>query len=851
MQTVGMMLAKGWFQKVVDLLLGFAAIIPQSIYFLYASMVSLLDLLQYMVRKLAGLDVYYVNGVAQEGDIITDFLKGIVGIDKSPAYSALSTVFWSLIIFGVILLILSTIVSIIKAHYNYDANKSHPMTILRGALKSVATMAIVPIVAIFGVYLSQILLRTLDEITAPNESASISSVYEANAVNKFACDDDGTYASYDYFSAGGYTKTSTFSGMLFKIASYNCNRVRSGYYSPTVNESEKDLWDNMGVFYASSGSANQHEVIAAQIDYAFSNNLHLKEKYSKVDLDAGSESKSLGLSLRWGLSATFSAGLHNVKCFSKYNVGLVFYYYDLWAFNAIIGFAGALLSLTMLGNIVFGLMARLLQVVALFIIYPAFIGIMPLDDGNAFTQWRKQFTSDILMAFGAVIGMNIFFLILPYFNTISFFNEAFLDGIVNMIIVIAGLTLVKKFINLVSKFVGSSDANEMGQGVRSDATQAAMKGATGTLKAAGVAGRIAKPMFRGAAALTSSAAKKIGEVDAKNREKRAITKAHNAELKDGEKKKKYKELTDDEKKQALGNIERDKADKAEEKYQGKYGKDSKLAEKDADIKKFFGMGADATVSAEDREKFANFKSLDKTERNAILEGAVERDEKGNVVRDADGNTTALTGDALKSYLNGQLGGRGSDNATQAAWLNHKGATQYRRAKKVGSIFGQDTSKYTQDKYEVDKETGELKQTESGTGVLKGVGQAMLDLSQTSAKTIASLTGVEAAWKKLGEGGVIDEAKSALQGLTGISPGDGGVGKVLQTKSQKGKSDEDELKALRKSQLKEQEKIAKNTADTKTAIDSLVTALSGKRSETETELNKLKKEIDDIKNDIYE
>ena len=218
MQTLGMLLAKGWFQKVTDFVLGFFAFIPQIIYFLYSSIASLLDLLQYLVRKLAGLDGYYVNGVAQEGDIVTDFLKGIVGIDKSPAYSSIATVFWSLVIFGVILLVLSTIVSIIKAHYNYDANKSHPMTILRGALKSVATMAIVPIVAIFGVYLTQILLRSLDEITSPTTSSALAGIYEANAVNKFASDDDGTYTSYDYFSAGGYTKTSTFSGMLFKVS---------------------------------------------------------------------------------------------------------------------------------------------------------------------------------------------------------------------------------------------------------------------------------------------------------------------------------------------------------------------------------------------------------------------------------------------------------------------------------------------------------------------------------------------------------------------------------------------------------------------------------------------------------
>ena len=103
---------------IMTVLLGFLAFIPQMMYFLYASVASLLDLLQYLMRKLAGLDVYYVNGEAQSGDILYEFLEGILGINSDPAYSVLSTIFYSFLIFGVILLILSTIITVIKSHYN-------------------------------------------------------------------------------------------------------------------------------------------------------------------------------------------------------------------------------------------------------------------------------------------------------------------------------------------------------------------------------------------------------------------------------------------------------------------------------------------------------------------------------------------------------------------------------------------------------------------------------------------------------------------------------------------------------------------------------------------------------------
>lgn len=812
MQTVSMLMAKGIWQKIVDFFLGFFAFLPQSIYFLYASMASLLDVLQYLVRKLAGLDVYYVNGEAQGGDIITDFLKGIVGIDKSSAYSAISTVFWSLVIFGVILLVLTSIVSIIKAHYNYDANKSNPFTILRGALKSLATMVIVPIVSIFGVYLAQIVLMTLDQITSPTASSAISSTYTADAANEFACDDDGVYTNYDYFSAGGYTKTPTFSGMLFKVAAYDCNRVRSGYYSATTSASS-DEWDTAGVFYTASGTANAHEVVAAQIDYAFVNNLKLKNTYDEISY--GSESDSLKMSLRFGLSATFSAGLHNVKSFSKFNVGLVFYYYDLWAFNSILGFAGVAMALLTLGNVVFGLMGRLIQVVALFVVYPAFIGIMPLDDGGAFGKWRKQFTSDILMAFGAVVGMNIFFLILPYFNNLSFFNNVFLDGIANMIIILSGLTLVKKFIGLISSAVGGGDANETGSGIKSETANAAMKGVSGTLKAAGpgakIIGNRVRAGFNGAKAGAKAAGKgaysvgkKLHEVDEQNKNK----KAYNKKLKkEGLDKKKWSEMTEAE-------IAEGAAKRAGDKQA------RKTAKVDKKIRSNFGLSEGAEVTDQQREAWNNLQKLDRTERKEILKDI-------NLDEDADGRQR------LRLYSELGVSKGALSGASQKKWEGHlktstdrrvdkankKEENRFKRAKFVGKLFGQDTSGYTQGSATVD-DNGNI-QVKKGTGMLRGFGQASLDVGEAALRAAKGLSGFDAAWKKLADGGVIDDAKTALQQLSGIKP-TGDHFKSLRTGKQKTDQDNEELKAMRKAQLEEQKNIAKKTEETTEAIKKLTT-----------------------------
>lgn len=527
MAGINSLLGLSWFTKIQNLITGFFAIIPQFIYFIYTSCASFLDFLQYLIRKLAGLDVYYVNGEATSGDIIVSFVKGILGIEKSETYSAMSTVFWALVIFGCILLILSTIFSIIKAHYNYDSKKSHPITIVLNSLKTFSLMAIVPIVAIFGLYLSNILLKTLDEITSSSsyiegvfsdyqvtietdkgeEKETIKILNEAfkpGIVNTKGDEDDENqsnaqkvYGSYDFFGTVAYTNSQTFSGVLFKTVAYNCNRVRSGEYTtPTSREFEK--WDNFGIFFSNKDASLATEDVANQIDFAFSNALTLQDDYIQTigiyeaiknkDLDWKNENddSSLISSYLYGYGAVTGLGLINVKNFSKFNVGLVYYFYNLWGFNFLLGFAGIIAFLILLGNIVFGLITRLLQLLALFFVFPPLIGIAPLDDAKAFKEWRKQFISDVVMAFGAIVGMNIFFLILPFLNTISFFNEAILDRIMNLIIMLAGLVVVKKLIKMISSFTGGSDANAVGEETAKGVGEIGAKALNAGMKAGGV-----------------------------------------------------------------------------------------------------------------------------------------------------------------------------------------------------------------------------------------------------------------------------------------------------------------------------------------------------------------------------
>lgn len=782
MQSVSMM--GSLFDKIVDFFVGFLAFIPQFIYFLYASIASFLDLLQFLVRKLAGLDVYYVDGqpVEGSGDIVLSFIKGILGIDKSPTYSAVSTVFWSLIIFGVILLLVTTIIAIIKAHYNYDANKSSPMTILFASIKSLATMAIVPIVALIGVYLANMLLRTLDGITSSSSTSVLSSVFEEKAKDKFKAGEDSQgnlcYSSFDYFSVSSYSNTPTFSGMLFEVAGYSCNRVRLGDYSIINQEVSSSKWDNMGVFYVASGSSDQREKLAKQIDYAFSNNLTLATPWSSVKLEGTDDAWALWSSLRFGLSATFMAGLYNVETFSKYNVGLVWYFYDLWAFNWILGFVGIIICATMFGNIIFGLMTRLLQLIALFIVFPALIGIMPLDEGNAFASWRKQFVSDVLMAFGAVVGMNIFFLILPFFQTISFFNNSFLDGIMNMIIVIAGLTLIKKFIGLVSGFIGGTDANKEGETTRQDVTASAVKGVAGTMGAAKLGIGMISPMFGG----MKSGFKALGN--------------------------------------KLGNTKTGQKIKAASKAKA----DRKTDEK---INKMLGRAKGSQVSPEERAAYSNLKKLDRTERKVILKQVKTHADRANEYREQgfDSNAKLASKDAenvFKTNLTGKEYKQHAENTVNR---------RYKRAQNVASIFGQDPSKIKKGSIQTDEE-GNVTNIETGDRMFKGLGTAFVDFGQTLVKTIGDVTGASGAWKKLADSGAIDSAKESVQKImntagVSIRNKEGAVYSPLATKKDKEADERDRAEQAQKQQLAELKNISEYERSTIDAIKTLTEEIKKK------------------------
>ena len=460
--------------------------------------------MQALIRKLAGLDVFYVKSGANSAwsvsgqgqayskvDPLTEFIYGILGIGKNAAtYKSLNTVFWSLSIFALIVLVVCTMIAIIKSHYNEDYASTNPWKYIYTAIKAILTYAAMPIIVVIGMQLATFVLTTLDKITAgQSNEETLKGIYGQNVVPLFEAgtgDFAGVYGRYDYFGYGSPTTATTFGGMLFKAAAYSSNRARTGsntldQYLSITHQGVQIFGNPSCVAYSSmqagtdistgSNVSGQTEYVAYQVDYAFQNNLKLNISLSITG--ALNEAFPDVPFLHWVDAPTYQTSMGS---FSKYNVSAIWFFYDLWQFNFIVAFGGGVTIFGLVLSIVFGMMSRLIKGAALFLVYPTMLSIAPLDNFKAFKNWGQQFMSQVLMAIGSITAVNILMLLIPYLDSFSFFGIGIIDAIINMLLLITGIVMIKDFIQIVSGFIGSSDAASEGEKHKGNAFNAVKTG---------------------------------------------------------------------------------------------------------------------------------------------------------------------------------------------------------------------------------------------------------------------------------------------------------------------------------------------------------------------------------------
>lgn len=96
-----------------------------------------------------------------------------------------------------------------------------------------------------------------------------------------------------------------------------------------------------------------------------------------------------------------------------WNSKVVGEYFNFGKFDYLIGFFLAIFLLIILGACLVVFVQRIYDMLALYLVSPLFIGMMPLDDGEKFAKWREVFIGKTFSGFGMALLMKLYIMFCP------------------------------------------------------------------------------------------------------------------------------------------------------------------------------------------------------------------------------------------------------------------------------------------------------------------------------------------------------------------------------------------------------------------------------------------------------
>ncbi|MBQ8394808.1 MAG: hypothetical protein IJX49_04465 [Clostridia bacterium] len=184
-----------------------------------------------------------------------------------------------------------------------------------------------------------------------------------------------------------------------------------------------------------------------------------------------------------------------------YSTHTVQQYFDLSEMNYFLGFVGGVVILILLALSMLSFVDRIISLVVLFVISPLSMSSAALDDGARFKLWRDAVINKFLSAFGALICLNVFVLMLSVVNDIQFFDNNFMNALARLFFTLGGAFACYRGTALVGNLINS------GAGSQELADRAFSNGMFG--RVAGLAMGGAKAVLGGAWGATKIAAKPV------------------------------------------------------------------------------------------------------------------------------------------------------------------------------------------------------------------------------------------------------------------------------------------------------------------------------------------------------
>lgn len=107
---------------------------------------------------------------------------------------------------------------------------------------------------------------------------------------------------------------------------------------------------------------------------------------------------------------------------------------------------------------IINLAKRVYEIVILYIVMPVSMSTLPLDDGARFKIWRETFLTKIVLAYGAVVAVNVFILVLPFVTSVHLDGvNSFGNALFEMFMIIGGAMMIPAGQTLFARLFGVAD----------------------------------------------------------------------------------------------------------------------------------------------------------------------------------------------------------------------------------------------------------------------------------------------------------------------------------------------------------------------------------------------------------
>ncbi len=128
-------------------------------------------------------------------------------------------------------------------------------------------------------------------------------------------------------------------------------------------------------------------------------------------------------------------------------------WFSLKKINYFLGFAGGIAVLVLLVISLMGFVERLISLITLFILSPLSVSSCALDDGMRFKLWRDQVINKFLVAYGALISINIYAIVMQLVLKIEFFNDHFMNLLAQFLFILGGAFACRRGVALIGNLI--------------------------------------------------------------------------------------------------------------------------------------------------------------------------------------------------------------------------------------------------------------------------------------------------------------------------------------------------------------------------------------------------------------